>query len=290
MEYYDYKETFNYGNGTSTPQQDEIIIVAVASSMGGICLFILFCCCCTAGFAGWVDNCINSNLSGGDEEYGQIALRRVEEAEEKKKENPEERKKKLLSSFERNCVTMVVTEHSFVRNQNIIAKGCEPQTDSTTASSTSSSDGDDESTSSHDDECDNSEVKNDVKVLNVSSVLSDIESGEVKELYLPSSSKSDSKNQQKRTIPNCCAICLCPYDVDDTVIWSCNKECSHAFHDECIIPWLVKNQNGECPCCRRAFTDLPSPDGGNNKDNNPSFWSIGSWFTRLRYSFVSQRE
>ena len=106
---------------------------------------------------------------------------------------------------------------------------------------------------------------------------------EPKEIYLPASASS-------LKVPNCCAICLCSYDINDTVIWSCNKDCGHAFHDECIIPWLVKNQSGECPCCRRQFTDLPPPGEDKNKNNSrPSVWSIRSWFLRLRYTFLSTR-
>ena len=63
----------------------------------------------------------------------------------------------------------------------------------------------------------------------------------------------------KRQVPNCCAICLCPYDVDDAVVWSSNQACKHAFHEDCMVDWLTKMQNGTpCPCCRQEFTDLES--------------------------------
>ncbi|CAB9509137.1 Zinc finger, C3HC4 type (RING finger) [Seminavis robusta] len=60
-----------------------------------------------------------------------------------------------------------------------------------------------------------------------------------------------------RMVPNCCAICLCDYEKGDTVVWSCHKECKHAFHQECILEWLLKIQDGgtPCPCCRQEFTD-----------------------------------
>lgn len=57
-------------------------------------------------------------------------------------------------------------------------------------------------------------------------------------------------------VPNCCAICLGDYDVGDQVVWSSNQECPHAFHQECIIDWLIKMQPATpCPCCRQEFTD-----------------------------------
>lgn len=58
-------------------------------------------------------------------------------------------------------------------------------------------------------------------------------------------------------VPNCCAICLMSYEVGEIVIWSSNKECIHAFHQECVVGWLVKMQpETPCPCCRAEFTDL----------------------------------
>jgi len=58
----------------------------------------------------------------------------------------------------------------------------------------------------------------------------------------------------QRQVPNCCAICLCAYEVAETVLWSNNKACKHAFHEECIFEWLMKQQEGSpCPCCRQEF-------------------------------------
>ncbi len=61
-------------------------------------------------------------------------------------------------------------------------------------------------------------------------------------------------------VPNQCAICLGNYCVDDPVVWSSNPECSHAFHEDCLVDWLVhsKQDGTPCPCCRQSFTDLVS--------------------------------
>eukprot|EP00562_Extubocellulus_spinifer_P023704 CAMPEP_0178633550 /NCGR_PEP_ID=MMETSP0698-20121128/12143_1 /TAXON_ID=265572 /ORGANISM="Extubocellulus spinifer, Strain CCMP396" /LENGTH=391 /DNA_ID=CAMNT_0020273131 /DNA_START=39 /DNA_END=1214 /DNA_ORIENTATION=+ len=64
-----------------------------------------------------------------------------------------------------------------------------------------------------------------------------------------------------RPVPNCCAICLAEYEINDVVIWSPNPSCVHAFHGECIVEWLGKMQDGTpCPCCRQTFVELPCED------------------------------
>lgn len=56
-----------------------------------------------------------------------------------------------------------------------------------------------------------------------------------------------------RTVPGGCAICLDLYKDGDAVAWSKEATCKHAFHSECIIPWLAKNDDPKCPCCRQEF-------------------------------------
>jgi len=59
-----------------------------------------------------------------------------------------------------------------------------------------------------------------------------------------------------------CAICLCEYGAEDVIVTSQNPDCNHAFHEECIVEWLVKMQDGApCPCCRREFVSLEPHDG-----------------------------
>ena len=62
-----------------------------------------------------------------------------------------------------------------------------------------------------------------------------------------------------RQVPNCCAICLGSYQVNEAVVWSSNPDCLHAFHEDCLVDWLVhssRQQGTPCPVCRQAFTDL----------------------------------
>ena len=78
-------------------------------------------------------------------------------------------------------------------------------------------------------------------------------------------------------VPNCCAICLCPYEVAETVIWSNNRACKHAFHEECISEWLLKLHEGtSCPCCRQEF--LPIMSSG-VAPQRPVSWAPGAFDT-----------
>jgi hypothetical protein len=67
-------------------------------------------------------------------------------------------------------------------------------------------------------------------------------------LTLPSDAPNGS-----RTVPGGCAICLCSYETGDQVAWSREEVCKHAFHGECIIPWLAKKNEPKCPCCRQDY-------------------------------------
>ena len=61
----------------------------------------------------------------------------------------------------------------------------------------------------------------------------------------------------KCTVLSCCAVCLCMYKKGEMIVWSSNVKCQHVFHNECVMEWLTKMQNGTpCPCCHQQFTDL----------------------------------
>lgn len=86
---------------------------------------------------------------------------------------------------------------------------------------------------------------------------------------------SPEEEEDLKSIPNNCAICLSEYVSGDTIVTSCNSMCPHAFHQECIVEWLVKMQVGApCPCCRRTFVELspsrPTAAGGGDGSNNNS--------------------
>ena len=96
-----------------------------------------------------------------------------------------------------------------------------------------------------------------------------------------------------RKVTNCCAICLCEYEVDENIVWSNNRSCKHAFHDSCILDYLQNQKESPCPCCRLPFSELlPKNSKVENDGETPSgrIWSgrhfMARILRRVRYSTV----
>lgn len=53
-----------------------------------------------------------------------------------------------------------------------------------------------------------------------------------------------------------CGICLTDYKVGDEVAFAPNEECTHGYHTDCIVDWLLKNKS--CPICRRDYLEVIS--------------------------------
>ncbi|KAL7496485.1 hypothetical protein ACHAWT_007165 [Skeletonema menzelii] len=81
---------------------------------------------------------------------------------------------------------------------------------------------------------------------------------------------------ETRNVPNLCAICHDEYEMSDKVCWASSNDCTHVFHEECIVRWLTRlgwmklkgqemelarmidedkclNYNLDCPMCRGQF-------------------------------------
>ena len=85
---------------------------------------------------------------------------------------------------------------------------------------------------------------------------------------------ANKKSDQRRNVPACCAICLGEFEISEKISWSSNHECTHVYHQDCIVKWLntlgrkqckyqritddmsvlqLLNYGLECPCCRQDF-------------------------------------
>jgi len=47
-----------------------------------------------------------------------------------------------------------------------------------------------------------------------------------------------------------CHVCLDGFETGDTVMFARNLSCTHVFHKECLLPWLLERRENECPSCR----------------------------------------
>ncbi len=65
------------------------------------------------------------------------------------------------------------------------------------------------------------------------------------------SQKSFSTTRSSLYSPKICPICLEEYKVGEEIAWSNNHECPHAFHLDCILDWLMEND--DCPLCRGKY-------------------------------------
>lgn len=85
------------------------------------------------------------------------------------------------------------------------------------------------------------------------------------ELSSDASSNIDSEYGGQDPIDQC-AICLAQFVSGDEISLSCDSQCLHLFHRNCIFEWLVKHK--ECPYCRRLYLandalleSVPSSEG-----------------------------
>lgn len=50
-----------------------------------------------------------------------------------------------------------------------------------------------------------------------------------------------------------CSICLGDYEPSDILLGA--RSCPHKFHKDCILDWLQRQHQSECPCCRVRMVD-----------------------------------
>jgi Component of SCF ubiquitin ligase and anaphase-promoting complex len=58
--------------------------------------------------------------------------------------------------------------------------------------------------------------------------------------------------------PRCCSVCYEEYKIGDDIAWSWNDECPHVYHLQCILEWLLDND--DCPMCRAKYIIIDVKD------------------------------
>mmetsp|Transcript_14729 Transcript_14729/g.31431 ORF Transcript_14729/g.31431 Transcript_14729/m.31431 type:complete len:435 (+) Transcript_14729:84-1388(+) len=64
-----------------------------------------------------------------------------------------------------------------------------------------------------------------------------------------------------------CAICLEPYQPNDRLSYSKYRQCTHVFHTDCIVSWLVDQKRDDCPYCRGRYILQFGDRGGDDCRN-----------------------
>lgn len=225
-----------------------LIVVIMIVPVVIVIMWQIFRWCVPGDLSIAIDNFINSHhRTDSDRIYGDRIVRQQIEEEEKNKEDPEERRARLHEYFENKSLIMVVKDDSFAQSKK--------RSDSSATLKTSPSDMSSSDKGSQRGQ--GARVGGDLEMQTSKSY-----DQEDMEVYIPditsivNENEKGSKDGGFRKIPNCCAICLCGYDVGDTITWSYNNKCTHAFHHECILDYLQTQKSTPCPCCRREFTDM----------------------------------
>jgi len=96
----------------------------------------------------------------------------------------------------------------------------------------------------------------------------------------------NNNSNSRREVPHFCAICLGQYELDDTVSWASNSQCTHCFHKDCITQWWISSWKKKrrtvlhtpeekatinCPMCRQPFMCwLEESCGASSKEKESS--------------------
>lgn len=63
----------------------------------------------------------------------------------------------------------------------------------------------------------------------------------------------ESRDSSNLSCPQSCPICYESYKKGDSIAWSKNEKCFHAFHVDCIVEWLINHD--DCPMCREKYVE-----------------------------------
>lgn len=70
--------------------------------------------------------------------------------------------------------------------------------------------------------------------------------------FIVTNNESKEHNDAKISFTSC-AICLEQYQPNDRLSYSKYRQCTHVFHTDCIVSWLVDQKRDDCPYCRGRY-------------------------------------
>jgi len=78
----------------------------------------------------------------------------------------------------------------------------------------------------------------------------------------------NDKNENEEDV---CPICLEEFNVGETVMFSRSMSCTHVFHKECLMAWLMEQRENECPSCRAALVCSHDDENDNDESKDCNF-------------------
>ena len=77
-------------------------------------------------------------------------------------------------------------------------------------------------------------------------------------ITITNSADNTNTTTAQREASSSCAICLTYYSPSDVISWSSTDCCTHVFHRDCIVEWLV--QMGKIKSAFRSFSEVNPKD------------------------------
>ena len=93
--------------------------------------------------------------------------------------------------------------------------------------------------------------KEEVKITSIDDHMNAGIKEDIKVSKIPSDIETNSMISLENT-DLICTICCEEYVIGEDIAWSKNDECCHCFHTDCIVAWLM-HDNDECPICRNQY-------------------------------------
>ena len=103
------------------------------------------------------------------------------------------------------------------------------------------------------------ESKDDVDVQALEELVDPKDAKQEEQKKSPDKNMTKKKTETKKEMIDTCAVCICEYTSDETLILT---NCQHLYHEKCLVQWITHKLDVErlgniyspiCPSCRAIF-------------------------------------